>query len=230
MRLRESLALFLVALTASASAQRGGAHGSAFSGAFHAEPSVPGTSGVFRSSTQLTGFRADRFRRSSYLYGGFPLWWDAAYDGSSSPTQIYLMQGQPGVQETVNPTPPAPPQDPVLIELRGDRYVRVSSAEPTGGAGNETVRPGPAANASTIASASTIPTVFVFRDGHREESSDYSIYGGVVYARTEYWTDGSWTKQIPLSALNIAESRKVNYDRGVRFTLPSSPNEVVVRP
>ena len=139
------------------------------------------------------------------------------------------MQGQPGLQETVNPAPPTPPQDPVLIELR-DRYVRVSSAEPTSGAANETVRPGPAANAPTIASASTIPTVFVFRDGHREESSDYSIYGGVVYARTEHWTDGSWTKQIPLSALNIAESRKVNDDRGVRFTLPSSPNEVIVRP
>jgi hypothetical protein len=75
-----------------------------------------------------------------------------------------------------------------------------------------------------------LPTIFVFRDGHREESSDYSIYGGVIYARSEFWTAGAWTKQIQLSALNIAESRKVNEERGVRFLLPGAPNEVVTRP
>jgi hypothetical protein len=75
-----------------------------------------------------------------------------------------------------------------------------------------------------------LPTIFVFRDGHREESSDYSIVSGIIYAKSEYWTDGAWTKQIPLSDLNIPESRQVNQERGVKFVLPAAPNEVVTRP
>jgi len=52
----------------------------------------------------------------------------------------------------------------------------------------------------------------------------------VIHARSDLWTDGAWSKQIPLSELNIPESRKANEERGVRFVLPAAPNEVVTRP
>ncbi len=74
------------------------------------------------------------------------------------------------------------------------------------------------------------PATFIFRDGHHEESSDYSIISGVIYARGDYWTSGSWSKQIPLSQLDLPATLKANQERGVDFRLPSAPNEVVTRP
>jgi hypothetical protein len=70
----------------------------------------------------------------------------------------------------------------------------------------------------------------IFRDGHHEESSDYSIISGVIYARGDYWTSGSWSKQIPLSQLDLPATLKANQERGVTFRLPGAPNEVVTRP
>ncbi len=75
-----------------------------------------------------------------------------------------------------------------------------------------------------------MPAVLVFRDGHREEVSEYTIADGALYTRTDYYTAGSWNRQIELSALNLPDTVKSNQSRGVRFQLPSSPNEVIVRP
>jgi hypothetical protein len=60
--------------------------------------------------------------------------------------------------------------------------------------------------------------------------SDYAIVGVVMYARGDYWQNGYWTKNIQLSALNVPATLKANQDNGVKFTLPSSPNEVITRP
>jgi hypothetical protein len=74
------------------------------------------------------------------------------------------------------------------------------------------------------------PTVLIFRDGHREQVPEYAIVGGTIYASGDYWQSGHWTKSIQLSALNIAATIQANHEAGVRFTLPSAPNEVVTRP
>ncbi len=71
-------------------------------------------------------------------------------------------------------------------------------------------------------------TVLVFRDGHKEEVNKYVIEGNSVYASTDYWSTGSWTKKIPLSELNVPATLKLNQERGVKFKLPSGPNEVVI--
>lgn len=220
---RTSVAVLLLAVAVGANAQRSGSRGFGFSGPRGgSSPNL--ASGIFKSSTG--DFRTGRANRSS-LYGGFPLWWDVPYDGSSAPPQIYVMRGQASGSSTSNSLPQPPPaQDPLLIELRGDKYVRVSTAAQS--TATEIERS--ATDTPTLASVSSTPTVFVFRDGHREESGDYSIYDGVIHARAQYWTDGSWTRQIPLSALNIEESQKANRDRGVQFVLPSAPNEVILRP
>ena len=214
------LGLLIAFLAMTANAQRGGGRG--FVSGSH------GTS--FHSRAGGSGFRAERLGRSSFLYGS-PLWWDDSFDGSYAPAQVYSTPNwaaEPGTRIT----PPATPQAPLMIELRGGQYVRVSSTTDQSMAG-ATDRMLVASNSGAPLagpSTSTLPTVFVFRDGHHEESSDYSIYGGVIYARSEYWTDGAWTKQIPISALNVAESRKINEERGVKFALPGAPNEVITRP
>jgi hypothetical protein len=114
-----------------------------------------------------------------------------------------------------------------MIELRGEKYVRVSSVTQPGAMDVSALT-----NSDSSARRTTpfTPTVFVFRDGHREESSDYSIYDGVIHTRAQLWTDGSWSKQIPIASLNIPESLKANQERGVQLVLPSAPNEVIVRP
>lgn len=212
------LALLVASVASNASAQRGGG-GAGF--AFGSR------GGSFAVHTGGYGFRGAR--RGSFLYGA-PLWWDDSYDDPNASTvPQYLLPPPPAVQ-TNRLIPPPSPQDPLMIELRGNQYVRVSST--TGFASGDTDRNLIASNSATptAPATSTLPTVFVFRDGHREESSDYSIFGGMIYARTEYWTDGAWTKPIPIASLNVAESRKANEERGVKFTLPGAPNEVVTRP
>jgi hypothetical protein len=77
---------------------------------------------------------------------------------------------------------------------------------------------------------SPAPAVVVYRDGHREDVRAYAIADGVLYAGGDYYADGYWNKKIELSSLNLPATVKSNEERGVKFTLPSAPNEVVTRP
>ena len=88
------------------------------------------------------------------------------------------------------------------------------------------------ASASTHAATTPEPppAILIFRDGHREETSAYTISNGVLYTGSDFYTNGSWTRKIELSSLDLPETLKSNQSRGVRFQLPSFPNEVIVRP
>jgi hypothetical protein len=72
------------------------------------------------------------------------------------------------------------------------------------------------------------PTMLVYRDGHREEIREYSIADGVLYARGDYYAVGYWNKKIELVALDLPQTVKANQERGVKFVLPDSPNQVVM--
>jgi hypothetical protein len=146
---------------------------------------------------------------------------------------------------------------PLLIELQGDRYVRVSGTPADGEARPLTLAAGPLAptrsqslksarnplpkplapnsvTSSALAAASPAgdlpPAILIFRDGHSEEVRDYTIADGFLYARGDYYHDGYWNKKIDLSALNLAATMQTNATRNVKFALPSSPNEVITRP
>jgi hypothetical protein len=127
-----------------------------------------------------------------------------------------------------------------MIELQGDRYVRVSGEE-SSTAEIRTIEPQTsAARQSTAVNANSkladrrpaelAPVQLVFRDGHREEVSDYTIADGVLYARGDYYRDGTWNRKIELKSLNMSETIQSNDARGVRLQLPTSPNEVITRP
>jgi hypothetical protein len=174
------------------------------------------------------------------FFTGEPFWSDAYYD--PSPNVIVVQPPPAPVEHASAPIEEHKPATPLMIEWQGDRYVRRTSDS---AGSSTTTQPDYVANAKqqpyekhsvrAIAPAEprtteAPPTLFVFRDGHQEESSDYSIISGVIYARGNYWTSGSWSKQIPLAQLDLPSTVKANQDRGAPFRLPTAPNEVITRP
>ena len=132
---------------------------------------------------------------------------------------------------------------PLVIELQGDRYVRVSRAAIDGEAsplnfGSNDAQPltpmrsqsTRSAGIATSPASELAPAVLVFRDGHSEEVHDYTIADGMLYIRGDYYNDGYWNKKIELSSLDLSQTQQANASRNVRFVLPSSPNEVITRP
>ncbi len=156
------------------------------------------------------------------------------YPVASQPPMIILQSPQARAPE---PERFAPQAQPLMIELQGDRYVRVSGPESSG---SEMIDRMP--DRSPLAASSSgaplhspaipelPPAILIFRDGHREEASEYTIADGVLYTRADYYATGSWNRRIELSSLNLPETVKSNQSHGVKFPLPSSPNEVIVRP
>src|SRR5262249_13880932 len=138
--------------------------------------------------------------------------YEAAYRPEPAPQPI------PAVQEKAEPLP-----DPVLLELHGSQWVKVGNfGEASQQALNST--------ASIVPARELPPAVLVFRDGHNEEISSYSIIGNVLYTKSDYYSSGSWTRTIQLADLDLPATLKQNQQRNLKFELPSGPNEVVIRP
>jgi hypothetical protein len=160
---------------------------------------------------------------------------------------------QPGINRESSPT------QPLMIELQNGRYVHITTAAVDGEAlpltlahdrdqpdnvqstrstrsrSTMQINSNAANTAGTMITAATPardlpPALLVFRDGHSEEVRDYTIADGTLYARGDFYTDGFWTRKIPLATLNLAQTLEANTARSVKFTLPSSPNEVITRP
>jgi hypothetical protein len=155
---------------------------------------------------------------------------------STSQPPVILLQSPPPA-----PIPEHPPAQPLMIELQGDRYVRISG-EDTSTAETKQIDPTLPAHAlvsprpgkhSVIATPSPspqqLPAVLIYRDGHHEEVSDYTIADGILYTNSNYYTDGYWTQKIALSSLNLRDTVEANQSRGIKFQFPTAPNEVIVR-
>jgi hypothetical protein len=149
------------------------------------------------------------------------------------------------VEATAQPAPAAAVSKPgFVLELQGDHWVRLTnygelqageqSSQPALENGSKPSSPVPASNshrAQAAESSSQLPpAVLVFRDGHEEEIRKYTIVGTTVYTTSDYWNSGSWTRKIQIADLDVPETLKLNQERGAKFTLPSGPNEVMMRP
>lgn len=166
---------------------------------------------------------------------------DAGYDSqqAAQPQVIVVPASVPAPP----PTPPAP-RESLLIEWQGDHFVRTTMSAKA--ATGEQTMPDyseksalalPAAGRSAPGSKDAVqpprelpPAVLVFHDGRREEVSEYTILSGTIYSKADYWTTGSWTRKIQIADLDVPATLRLNQERGVKFVLPASPNEVVVRP
>ncbi len=168
-----------------------------------------------------------------YLYSAFPY---TGYSGETmveAPPQVIVVQ----IPSAAEPAPLEKRPEPLLIEWQGDRYVRVGGADEKTENGSR-VAPDyatpaaakPAVRQAEVSAPVLLPIVLVYRDGRHEEIRDYIIADGVIYARGDYWTDGYWNKKIQLAALNLPATMKASQERGAKFVLPGSANEVIVRP
>lgn len=144
------------------------------------------------------------------------------------------------VEQAAPPAPVAPAPDSVVIELQGDHWVRVTNYGQSQTDGQSGRPPSVRAATSEILAApkteATQPVhelpaaVLIFRDGHREEIGKYVVVGATLFTGADYWSSGSWTRKVQLSALDVPATLKLNQDRDTKFTLPSGPNEVMIRP
>ncbi|HEX5412859.1 MAG TPA: hypothetical protein VFZ27_13500 [Terriglobia bacterium] len=197
-----------------------------------------------RQGPILTGPRGrGRFRgRGSAVYPYlYPPYYDSGYYSETAPTEpeqerVVVLQNaqQPAA------VAPAPPPKSLMLELRGDHWVRVTDAGQTvanlppgekGSANTESMRAiTPQQGAAAEPAHQLPPAVLVFRDGHKEEISRYTIVGGNIYTSDDYWNSGSWTKKVPIAELDVPSTLQLNRERGTNFSLPSSPHVVVIRP
>jgi hypothetical protein len=189
-----------------------------------------------------------RFARS-YHHGGHPrsffeplAFYDPFYSDDLSIPGYPVASPPVIVVQTPPATAPVPersssPSQPLMIELQGDRYVRLSGDETSD---TQMINPMPDASPrkdrsaiariQPVAAEESTPAILVFRDGHREEVSEYAITSGILYTSDDPYAVGSWNRRVELSSLNLPETVNSNQMRGVKFRLPSAPNEVVVRP
>ncbi len=231
--------IFLVVLTAQA--QRGGfvvppfGAGPVTGGPLGATVTI-GSGHFFRGGLGRRFFPGEIFLEDGFWAG------DYSYEKAPSPSVIFVQAAPaapstPAVAEESRHAAPA-----LLIEWQGDRYVRYSAASMKPGQDRQLdyVQPmAPARAASTPRSAQARETlhapaaasaVIVFRGGRQQEVSSYAIIGGMMYVGSDYWTSGAWQQKIQLAELDLPATFRLNRDRGVKFILPSGPNEVVTRP
>lgn len=204
-----------------------------------------GTSGVAArgssASSHFSGRGADRAEGRHRFSNEYPFWfpdlypWDD-YDNDNaqlSPPEAAAAAAA-RAQISAPPAPATPPAPPLLLERQNGQWVRLPSGSeipvavqpvttvsvPSGYVGLSPA----SANAAPLP-----PAVIVYRDGHTEEAAKYMIQGTDLYTASDYYSTGAWTRKIPLSLLDIPASLRLNKERGTKFNLPSSPNEVVVR-
>ena len=184
--------------------------------------------------------RSRRFSSGS----GFAPYFYSDYDSDSGMIEVPTNQN---VERTAQPASlapmPIPPQS-LLLELQGDHWVRITnygqsqtnaqSGEPEPQRAYDLPSATPSNTPRRIPAAegpSELPSaVLVFRDGHKEEIGKYVIVASTIYASADHWSSGSWTRKVQIVQLDVPASLKLNQERGTKFSLPSGPNEVMIRP
>jgi hypothetical protein len=185
-------------------------------------------------------------RRARRFFGGSAF---SPYFYSDTDYEPGMIEAPPPqiIVQTAQAASPAPvPSRPesLLLELHGDHWVRITNYGQSQTAGQSTQpdseRP---SNPPSAISPATLrrtqaaeppsklpPAVLVFRDGHNEEIGKYTIIGTTIYTSADYWSSGSWTRKVQIVELDVPATLKLNQERGAKFSLPSGPNEVIIRP
>jgi len=183
-------------------------------------------------------FAGSRFGPNYYPYydSDYYPFYDSQDEVGEAPPPPFRAQAAAPASQAIPPKPP----ESLVMELRGDHWVRLTSYGPMAIAGEfggpqSGAGSGPAQAKGSVASiraqapSELPPAVLVFRDGHQEEVTKYTIVGTTLSIKTDYWSTGSWTRKIPIAELNLAATLQANQERGAKFSLPSRPSEVIVR-
>jgi len=169
--------------------------------------------------------RRRRFARDSFFSGGWP-YFPPEYDayGPEPLAEAPAPHIAPVAAPKLEPIPSG-----ALLELQGDRWVKVSSFA-TGSISSQSPTTKSAPGGPVPSAKDLPPAILVYRDGHTEELSSYSIIGVTIYTKADYWTSGAWTRKIQIAELDLPATLKTNHERGLTFQLPSGPDEVILRP
>jgi hypothetical protein len=232
-----SVGVFGVALLVS-SAQAQGRAGSVSASGGRTAGAAP------RSGTFRTNFaRQHRGRRSfdgAFLPYFYPDYGYYDYDFEPGTIEAPPPQIIAPTPAAAPVAPAATPPAPLVLELRGDHWVRIENYNSSVGTQSSqperapNLKRGPSDVGSRPSQASQPsrelpPVVLVFRDGHKEEIEKYMIMGATICTGADYWSSGSWTRKIPIAELDVPATIKLNQEQGVKFTLPSGPSEVILR-
>ncbi len=243
---RFALTIFAAALAISPAAAQIRATGAGTAG-FGISAGSAGMGSPGMGSSRVHGGSSGRFHpghrseRGSTVLAYPYLYPDSDYDSgevSQQPQMVVVQASAPAP----SPAPPAP-RESLLIEWQGDHFVRTTSTRDSAGALIATdysekssaplsaiAPPVAAPKGAALPPRELPPAVLVFRDGHKDEVSDYTIMNGTIYSKADYWTTGSWTRRIQIADLDVPATVKLNQERGLKFRLPASSNEVVTRP
>jgi len=236
------LGLGLLSVTLFVSPARSQGHGGhGFAPAGH-----NGANGMRHNTTGSHFGRTHRGRRNFVGYGFGPNYYpyynsdyDPNYDNESGAPEPPIR-----AQVAAPASEPKPPES-LVMELRGDHWVQLTSHGPMEVAG-QAAEPQPAeshpARAGSSAKAKQPggplraelpselpPAVLVFRDGHQEEVTKYTIVGNTISIKTDIWSTGSWMRKVLIADLNLPATLRANQERGTKFSLPSRSTEVIVR-
>ncbi|MGH9601697.1 MAG: hypothetical protein ACRD24_04835 [Terriglobales bacterium] len=184
-----------------------------------------------------------------------PFFWPAIYQPQPQPPVVVVVQPQPPVVVVVERDRDDHDRDrrePLVLEWKGDKYVRISGdQEDSEQADNSdrsrqadrkpakrTSRKPARRPAEPLADSASqqrdqVPqpeapaTVLVFLDGRRKDVKNYAIVAEIFYDLSD-----RLPRKILLAALDLNATIAANEERGLDFRLPtaSSPNQVITRP
>jgi hypothetical protein len=124
----------------------------------------------------------------------------------------YGLAGYPSQEQA--PAAPAPVQD---TELAGQVERLAEEVELLREDRLSATAPPPAASAP-VPEEKPVPAVLVYRDGHKGEAENYAVLGQTLYV-----FEGERTRKIPLTALDLEATQKLNEEQGVEFVPPAAP-------
>ena len=176
------------------------------------------------SGARFGHFHGRGFRNPGLVYS-WPYFADYYPGYSDSNEQPPVSQPRPAPAQPQASNEPLPA--PSLLELQGNQWVKVNSFSmaATSMPPNQSGEP-----VSATALKEMPPAVLVYRDGHTEELTSYTIIGGSIHTKSDYWSNGAWMRTIQIADLDIPATLKQNQQHGVKFDLPSGPDEVIIRP
>jgi hypothetical protein len=203
----------------------------------------PGTTIARRGSARTRFIGSVRGARRFFSGSEFAPYFYSDYD--SEPETVEPPSGQI-VGQTAQPSLPAllPNKAGALVlELQDDHWVRITNSGqsqtdgPSSLPDSERVSNPPSATPSATLRrtpadepSSALPrAVLVFRDGHEEEIAKYIIVGATIYTSADDWGGGSWTRKVQIAELDVPATLRLNQERSAKFSLPSGPNEVMIR-
>lgn len=168
---------------------------------------IPYRNPAFPNPYNRRGFRNNRYGlgygysyAAPYYYYPYPSD-DSSYygDGGGAP---YLYSGPPEGQ-----TPPAEQTLHIIVDSAPQKYAPR----------DEMPEPQPEGRAATIPDAKPgVPTLLIFRDGHKQQVTNYAIMGQTLYVFDDR------TKKIALADLDVPATIKANDDQGVEFQVPKA--------